>query len=163
MLTSAERAARIQIIRDFPARLTKMVQGVSEDQLTTRSIPGEWTVKQIVHHLPDSHMNSVIRLKLILTQDHPTLQPYDQDAWALLSDVEKTPISASLKLLEGLHERWCNLLDSLTDEQRQRPGYHPEMGDITPDDLVVTYSDHCDAHIEQITRTLAAIPTKSIS
>ena len=155
MLTPEERQRRIAIIREFPARLTELVNPLSEEQLTARPLLNEWTVKQIVHHLPDSHMNSVTRLKLILTEDHPTLQPYDQEKWALLADVDQTPIQASLDILVGLHERWSNLLDSLTEEQRQRTGYHPENGDMTPDDLVVVYSDHCDAHWEQITRTLA--------
>jgi DinB superfamily len=156
MLTSEERQRRIAIIRDFPTHLTGLVASLSDEQLTTRYLPNEWTVKEIVHHLPDSHMNSLTRLKLILTEDHPTLQPYDQEKWALLPDVDLTPIQASLDILIGLHERWCNLLDSLNDEQRQRTGYHPENGDMTPDDLVVVYSDHCDNHYEQITRTLAA-------
>ncbi len=157
MLTTEERQRRITIIRDFPARLTELVTPLSEAQLNARPLANEWTIRQIVHHLPDSHINSVIRLKLILTSDHPLLQPYDQEKWALLLDVDGTPIQASLDILTGLHERWCNLLDSLTDEQRQRTGYHPDNGDMTPDDLVVVYSDHCDAHVEQITRTLAAI------
>jgi hypothetical protein len=158
MLASAERQRRIGIIRQFPAKLAQVVQGLTDEQLNTVFIPGEWSVRQIVHHLPDSHMNSVIRLKLLLTQEHPTLQPYDQEKWAVLADVELTPIRASLLILEGLHERWCNLLESLTEVERQRSGFHPEAGEITPDDLVVTYSDHCDAHYEQITRTLAAAP-----
>jgi hypothetical protein len=158
MLASAERQRRIDIIRQFPAKLAEVVQGLTDEQLNTAFISGEWSVRQIVHHLPDSHMNSVIRLKLILTQEHPTLQPYDQEKWAVLADVEQTPIRASLLILEGLHERWCNLLEALTEAERQRSGFHPEVGEITPDDLVVTYSDHCDAHFEQITRTLAAAP-----
>jgi uncharacterized damage-inducible protein DinB len=156
MLTTEERQRRIAIIREFPSRLTELVTPLSEEQLTARPLANEWTVKQIIHHLPDSHMNSLTRLKLILTEDHPTLQPYDQEKWALLPDVDLTPIQASLDILRGLHQRWCNLLDSLTAEQRQRTGYHSENGDMTPDDLVVMYSDHCDNHYEQITRTLAA-------
>src|ERR1043165_471827 len=89
MLTPEERQRRIAIIRDFPARLTELVTPLSDAQLTTRYLPNEWTVKQIVHHLPDSHMNSVTRLKLILTSDHPTLQPYDQEKWALLRSEER--------------------------------------------------------------------------
>ncbi len=156
MLSPEERQRRIEIIRQFPARLAELVSGLSDEQLNSEFLPGEWTVRQIVHHLPDSHMNSFIRLKLILTEDHPTLKPYNQETWALLSDVEATPIAASLTILRGLHERWCILFDSLSDDQRARSGYHPESGAMTPDDLVVIYSDHCDIHYEQITRTLAA-------
>ena len=158
MLTPAEREARIAIIRTFPARLAALVENLSEEQLTTIYLPGEWTVQQIVHHLPDLHTNSVIRLKLILTEENPRLKPYDQEKWALLPDVTRTPISASLAILEGLHERWCNLFESLTEAQWARVGFHPEVGEITPDDLLMTYSDHCDIHYEQITRTLAAAP-----
>ena len=158
MLTPAERQARIAIIRAFPARLAALVENLTEEQLTTIYLPNEWTVQQIVHHLPDSHTNSVIRLKLILTEENPQLKPYDQAKWALLADVARTPISASLAILEGLHQRWCNLFESLSDEQWQRVGFHPEVGEITPDDLLVIYSDHCDIHYEQITRTLAAAP-----
>jgi hypothetical protein len=158
MLTPEERARRIAIIRDFPPRLTALVGGLSDARLKGEFLPGEWTVQQIVHHLPESHMNSFVRLKLILTEDHPTLKPYDQAAWAELADVDATPIECSLVLLRGLHERWAILFERLTDHQRQRTGYHPENGDMTPDDLLVAYSDHCDIHVEQITRTLAAAP-----
>lgn len=156
MLTAEERQRRIDIIRQFPARLAEVVRGLSDEQLNTAYIPGEWSVRQIVHHVPDSHMNSFIRLKLMLTENSPTLKPYDQDLWALLPDVDGTPIRASLLILEGLHERWCNLFESLTEDQWARKGHHPEVGEITVEDLLVTYSDHCDAHYEQITRTLAA-------
>lgn len=156
MLSPEERQRRIDIIRQFPARLTELVNSLSDEQLNTAFIPGEWSVRQNVHHLPDSHMNSVIRLKLMLTEDDPTLKPYDQEQWALLPDVERTPVHASLLILEGLHARWCDLFESLTEDQWARKGFHPEAGAITVEDLVVTYSDHCDAHWEQITRTLAA-------
>jgi hypothetical protein len=124
--------------------------------LNTAFIPGEWSVRQNVHHLPDSHMSAMIRLKLVLTEEYPTLKPYNQDALALLPDVDGTPVSVSLRLLDALHERWCILWDSLTDEQWARKGFHPENGDMTAEDILITYSDHCDAHWEQITRTLAA-------
>ncbi len=158
MLSAQERQQRIRTIRQFPARLTELVRNLSEEQLKTAYLPGEWTVQQIVHHLPESHMNSFIRLKLILTEDHPPLKPYDQAAWAELADVNLTPIQASLTLLEGLHAHWAILFECLTEEQRQRTGYHPENGDMTPDDLLVVYSDHCDIHVDQIMRTLAAAP-----
>ncbi len=108
MLGEKERAQRIEIIRAYPERLRALVADLTEEQLTTPYLDGEWTVAQNVHHLPDSHMNSVIRLKLILTEDRPPLKGYDQDAWALLADVAATPIEASLTLLTGLHERWAN-------------------------------------------------------
>lgn len=158
MLTPAERQQRIAVLRQFPAKLDALVSPLTEAQLSAEYLPGEWTVRQIVHHLPDSHMNSFIRLKLILTLDYPTLQPYPQELWALLPDVELTPVSVSLRLLAALHERWAILFESLTDEQQQRKGFHPHNGDMTPDDLLVLYSDHCDIHWEQITRTLAAAP-----
>ena len=156
MLTAAQRQHHIDVIRQFPAHLTALVVNLNDAQLKAEFLPGEWTVQQIVHHLPDSHMNGFIRLKFVLTEDHPTLKPYDQVVWAVLPDVEKTPIKASLNILAGLHERWGNLFESLTEEQSQRTGYHPEHGDMTVDDLLVDYSSHCDNHYNQITRTLAA-------
>ena len=158
MPTREERQKRIDVIRHFPSRFAALVNGLSEDQLNGEFLPGEWTVRQIVHHVPESHMNSFIRLKLILSEDHPTLKPYDQDKWALMPDVAQTPIDASLLILKGLHERWTNLFESLTEEQWKRRGYHPEIGDITPDDLLVIYEDHCNIHYEQVIKTLAAAP-----
>jgi len=162
MLVNDERQQRIDRIRRFPAELTALVEPLSDSQLNTQTIPGEWTVQQIVHHLPDSHMNSVIRLKRMLTEDNPTLRPYDQDAWAETPDVFETSITASLAILTGLHERWTNLLDALSDEQRARTGHHLEIGTINADDLVVIYSDHCDEHIDQIERVLAAYKDEKI-
>ncbi len=155
-MNTTERQARIDRIRRFPAELTSLVENLSEAQRSAKTIEEEWTVRQIVHHLPDSHMNSVTRLKLILTEDVPTIQPYDQDLWAELHDVHHTPIEASLLILRGLHERWCDLFESLDEAQWSRKGYHPEIGDITPVDLVQIYSDHCDEHIDQINRVLQA-------
>jgi hypothetical protein len=155
-MPTEERQKRIDVIRHYPSRLTALVSNLSEDQVNGQFIPGEWSVRQIVHHLPESHMNSFIRLKLILTEDNPPLKPYDQDAWALTPEVAGTPIDASLLILKGLHERWANLFESLTEDQWKRTGRHPEIGDVTPDDLLVIYSDHCDNHYEQIVRTLAA-------
>ena len=157
-LSPEERQRRIETMRQFPAKLEALIVTLSEEQLNTHYIPGEWNVRQNVHHLPDSHSNAFIRLKLILTEDHPTLKPYDQDVWALLPDVERTPVSVSLRWLDALHERWCILWESLTEEQWARAGFHPENGDMSAEDILISYSDHCDAHWEQITRTLAAAP-----
>src|SRR5450631_1873668 len=109
MRTAAERRELIDVLRNFPELLTQTVSGLSPEQLNTKSLPDEWTVQQIVHHLADSHINSIIRLKLILTTEQPTLQNYDQDAWVTLPDVQQTAIENSLLILRGLHVRWCAL------------------------------------------------------
>lgn len=150
------RGEKIEIIRCFPERLDALVAHLSLEQLTTHYLTGEWSVAQNVHHFADSHMNSFIRLKLILTEDSPTVKPYNQEAWAELIDSNNGQIQTSLSLLRGLHARWALLFASLTDGQWTRTGYHPEYGEITPAGLLDTYVDHCAAHIDQIERTLAA-------
>ena len=156
MTTATERQTRIEKIRNLPAQLEAVVQNLSDTDLHTHFIDGEWTVAQNVHHLADSHMNSFVRLKLILTEDKPTLKPYDQDKWADLPDSCDLPVASSLALLKGLHERWCILLDSLQEGDWKRSGLHPEIGDVTPDDLLRIYAAHGEGHIDQIKKTLAA-------
>ncbi|MBC7814601.1 MAG: DinB family protein [Burkholderiales bacterium] len=157
-LSPAERQERIEILRRFPAQLEARVRDLSAEDLTTRYMDEEWTVQQIVHHVADSHMNSIIRLKLILTEDYPPLKPYDQAIWAELPDTNAVPIQASLLILKGLHERFVALFESLTDDQWLRKGLHAANGDYTPDDILVIYSDHGQIHIDQINKVLAAKP-----
>jgi hypothetical protein len=155
-LSPAERQERIEILRRFPAQLEARVRDLSAEDLTTQYMAEEWTVQQIVHHLADSHMNSIIRLKLILTEDYPPLKPYYQEIWAELPDTHNVPIALSLKILEGVHARFVALFESLTDEQWSRKGFHAENGDYTPDDILTIYSDHGQIHIDQINKVLAA-------
>jgi hypothetical protein len=155
--TTDERRQLIEVIRKFPEELTPLVQGLTQAQLIARPLPQEWSLQQIVHHLADSHMNSLIRLKLILTSERPTLIGYDQDVWGTLPDVGQTAIENSLMILKGLHVRWCAIWDSLTEEQWQRVGIHTELGPITPDDMLSIYADHCRNHLDQIRRVRAAV------
>jgi hypothetical protein len=150
------RREMIAKIRQFPAQLEAVVCNLSIEQLTTHYLPDEWTVAQNVHHLADSHMNSFIRLKLILTEDRPTLKPYDQDAWAVTVDSNNPAIETSLQLLKGLHARWVALFESLGEDDWMRAGLHPEIGEVTPEDLLRIYAGHGEGHIDQIQRTLAA-------
>lgn len=150
------RHDRIETIRQFPAILEAAIAGLSEAQLTTHFLAEEWTVAQNVHHLLDSHMNSYIRLKLMLAEDNPTLRPYDQAEWAKMPDASTADLEASLLALQGLHARWASIFAGLSEEQWQRAGYHPEGGPLVVEDLLIDYSDHCEAHLEQISRTLAA-------
>jgi hypothetical protein len=154
MLSDEQRHEMIDNIRMLPAQLEALVRNLDEKQLTTHFLPNEWTVAQNVHHLADSHMNSFIRLKLILTEDNPTLKPYDQDEWAKQPDANNPFIQDSLTLLKGLHARWVTLFESLTPAQRERIGFHPESGEITPDDLLRIYAAHGEGHLDQIKRTL---------
>lgn len=156
MFTSEEKAMLIDRIRTLPDELEALVSGLSEAQLKTVTIPGEWTVQQIVHHLADSHMNSVIRLKLILTSEQPTLVGYDQEVWAEMPDTQDVPIAASLAILRGLHARWTVLFESITPEQWTRTGHHTERGEVPAYDFLTTYADHCNIHLDQIRRVLAA-------
>ncbi len=157
LLSEPQRAECIDQIRRFPNELRVAIQGLTPDQLTARPLPGEWSVAQNVHHLADSHMNSFIRLKLVLTEQTPTIRPYDQDAWAELVDANEADVELSLRLLDGLHARWSKLFAALSLEQRARPGLHPESGPISPDTLLRDYADHCQAHLNQIARTRAAL------
>ncbi len=156
MTSQTERRVLIDKIKRLPAQLELLVGGLSYAQLHTHYLPEEWTVAQNVHHLADSHMNSFIRIKLILTEDNPTLRPYDQDAWAVTADYVHTPIVESLTLLRGLHSRWAILFEKLTPEQWSRTGFHPDNGVVTLDGLLQSYAAHGEGHLDQINRTLAA-------
>lgn len=156
MLSHQQRMSMIEQIRSLPDRLEALVKDLNATQLTTPFLAGEWTVAQIVHHLADSHMQSVFRIKLILTEDYPTLKPYDQNLFAEMADAKMPSIAESLMVIRGLHHRWVSLLESLTGSDWERKGYHPENGDMMIDDFLKYYSNHGEVHLEQITRTLAA-------
>ena len=145
------RTAAIAAIADLPARMRDAVRGLSDTQLDTPYRPGGWTVRQVVHHVPDSHLNAYIRVKLALTEDNPTIKPYDQDAFAQLPD-QKLPIDVSLSLLDALHARWDAVLRALTPEQCGRRLVHPEIGQISVDYLVQLYGWHSRHHVAHITR-----------
>lgn len=156
MLTEPQRRELIEKIRILPAQVRACVHGLADAQLTTHFLAGEWTVAQNVHHLADSHMNSVIRLKLILTEERPILKPYDQDRWAALPDAGMAALEESLKILEGLHARWVRVFESLDEADWARVGVHPEIGEVMVEDLLVGYAAHGEGHIDQMKRTLAA-------
>ena len=155
-MTSQERKPLIDKIRRLPAQIEALVSGLNTAQLTSHFLVGEWTVAQNVHHLADSHMNSYIRCKLILTEEHPPLKPYDQDAWASLPDAQSADLSTSLALLKQLHARWVTFWETLPDDAWSRTGFHPDNGPMTLADIIQSYAAHGEAHIDQITRTLAA-------
>jgi hypothetical protein len=156
MYTEIQRRELIEQIRELPARLRERVGGLTDAQLTTHFQASEWTVAQNVHHLADSHMNSFIRMRLILTENRPTLKPYDQDQWAELADSGTSVLEESLGILEGLHRRWVRLFESLDAAAWQRSGLHPENGEVTIEDILRIYAAHGQGHIDQIGRALAA-------
>jgi hypothetical protein len=158
MFTESQRGEQIEKIGELPARLRARVSGLTERQLTTQFLENEWTVAQNVHHLADSHMNSFIRMRLILTEERPPLKPYDQDRWAALADSATTALEESLSILDGLHRRWVRLFESLEEADWRRSGLHPENGEMTIEDILRSYAAHGEGHIDQIERTLAAEP-----
>jgi hypothetical protein len=155
MLSPEERAIMMSRLEQFPEVLEALVSPLSEQQLRTPFLEGQWTVAQNVHHLADAHMNGFIRFKLLLTETNPTVKPYDQDPWALTADYD-LPITLSLGLLRALHSRWIVLLRSFSASDWARTGVHPSFGDINMDWLLKLYSDHCESHEAQIRQTLAA-------
>lgn len=150
------RRQRIDRIAALPEALAAAVAGLSEAQLDARSPEDIWNVRQVVHHLADSHMNAFIRTKLIVTEERPTLKPYDQDAWALLLDTQAMPCAASLDILRGLHLRWVKLFESLGEWDWSRVGLHPESGEVTIDSILRGYAQHGEDHLDQIVRIVAA-------
>ena len=151
MLTAADRREKIDSIRKLPAAVEAAVQCLNDHQLDTPYRSGGWTVRQVVHHLADSHLNAFVRMKLILTEDHPTLKPYDQDEWAKLADTQRTPPDSSFLILKGLHERWTRLLENVPETSWSRSAHHPESGEVTLESMLSTYARHGEKHVEQIT------------
>ena len=150
-LTDAERQTCIDIIEQTPAQMRKAVAGLDEDQLNTPYRPEGWSVRQVVHHVPESHLNSYLRFKLALTEDEPTIKPYFEDRWAALDDAREAPIELSLDLLEALHRRWVWFLRSLQPEDFQRSFRHPELGIVSLDKNVALYAWHGRHHVAHIT------------
>jgi len=126
------------------------VQGLGPEQLDTRYRPEGWTVRQVVHHVPDSHINAYIRFKLALTEEQPPVKPYDQAAWAELSD-SSAPIEVSLQLLAALHSRWVDVLQGMRPSDFGRTLYHPEHGVVTLDRMLAMYAWHSGHHLAHIT------------
>jgi DinB superfamily len=149
-LTPDQRREFIDAIAETPARLNAAVSGLNAEQLDTPYRPGGWTVRQVAHHLPDSHMNAFTRFKLALTEDVPTIKPYDEARWAELADA-KGPIEPSLALLENLHKRWVVLLRSLGATEWARKFRHPELGLLTLDQTLAIYGWHGRHHVAHIT------------
>jgi uncharacterized damage-inducible protein DinB len=142
----------IALIAEAPGALRSAVAGLTRDQLETRYRPGGWTVKQVVHHVPDSHMNAYMRFKLALTEDEPTIKPYEEAAWAELADSRRVPIEVSLDLLDALHLRWVALLRSMDAPDFNRAVRHPEHGRLlTMKQLLGLYAWHGRHHVAHIT------------
>jgi uncharacterized damage-inducible protein DinB len=144
--TPARRREWIRQIADAPALLRSAVAGLNDRQIETPYRPGGWTVRQVVHHVPDSHLNAYCRFKLALTEDNPTIKPYDEAAWANVADTAGTPLDVSLTLLDALHQRWVVLLESMTPADFARPLQHPERGAISLDWMLQLYAWHGRHH-----------------
>ncbi len=147
------RAGLIADIERAPAGLRTAVSGLSESQLDTRYRPGGWTIRQVVHHVPDSHMNGYTRMRLAVTEDNPTIKPYQEARWAELPDVSAVPIEVSLRLLEALHVRWTAFLRGLAPSDFERTFFHPELGVLPLDVAVGIYAWHGKHHTAHVTNT----------
>jgi uncharacterized damage-inducible protein DinB len=150
-VTPEKRGTWIRQIADAPGALRAAVSGLNDRQLDTPYRPGGWTVRQVVHHVPDSHMNAYVRFKLALTEDNPTIKPYDEAKWAEVSDTRAMAPEVSLTLLDALHRRWVTLLQSMAAADFARPLQHPENGPMTLDRLLQLYAWHGRHHAAHIT------------
>jgi hypothetical protein len=150
-VTKEGRQQAIDEIASAPAKLRAAVQGLNGAQLDTPYREGGWTVRQVVHHVPDSHLNAYIRLKLALTEEKPIIKPYDEAAWAKLADSKNVPIEVSQVLLDSVHARWDSLWRSMKPEHFARVLVHPEHGDRTVDWLLFLYEWHGKHHTAHIT------------
>jgi len=140
----------IQKIADLPEKIQETVKGLTDDQLDTPYRQDGWTVRQVVHHLADSHIKGYAHFKHVITEDHPTLKPYNQDDWAQLPDYNDLPLESSFTILTGLHERWAYLLSNIDESSWKNSCYHPEDGELTLDELLKAYANHGEKHIGHI-------------
>jgi len=150
-ITDEDRQRFIGQIEELPARLRAAVGGLSEPQLDTPYRPDGWTVRQVAHHLADSHMNAYIRFKLALTESEPTIRTYEQQAWAEMPDAKTAPVELSVSLLESLHRRWVGMLKSVKPADFARKFRHPELGEVTLDKNLSLYAWHGRHHVAHIT------------
>jgi uncharacterized damage-inducible protein DinB len=149
--SAEQKQACLDEIAQTPSKLRSAVKDLTDLQLDTPYRDGGWTVRQVVHHVPDSHLNSYIRFKLALTEDEPTIKAYAEDRWAQLPDTKATPIVVSLTMLDALHDRWIRLLRSLDAEQWKRTFRHPDMGPMTLEKALAMYAWHGKHHVAHIT------------
>jgi hypothetical protein len=150
MSTTDQRTAKIARIAECPAVMRGAIEGLSDEQLDTPYRDGGWTCRQVVHHLADSHMNAYLRFRWLLSEDNTTIKTYDQDVWATMPDMS-LPVDSSLRIIDGLHERWTAFLSAIPESAWSRTGMHPEHGTVTLDDLLNIYSHHGHNHAKQIT------------
>jgi hypothetical protein len=150
-LSEVQKQKCLSDIEQAPVNIRAAVEGLSNAQLDTPYRPQGWTVRQVVHHVPDSHLNAYIRFKLALTEDEPTIKPYAEDRWAQLGDTKTTPIDVSLTMLDCLHARWVKLLRSLGPEDWKRTFRHPELGVMNLEKTLALYSWHSRHHVAHIT------------
>jgi uncharacterized damage-inducible protein DinB len=150
-LDDAARRARIGELAAAPGELRRAVEGLTGEQLDTPYRPGGWTVRQLVHHVADSHLNAYVRVRWALTEDSPAIKTYDQEAWAELADARSADPEVSLALLEALHRRWVALLEAQPAAAFARAASHPEWGAITLDDLLAHYAWHGRHHVAHVT------------
>ena len=155
VLTPDERRDAIKAIAETPDRLRAAIAGLSPEQLDTPYRPGGWTVRQLVHHVADSHMNAYVRVRLALTEDWPTIIPYQEKRWAELKDASTGAVSTSLDLLQALHSRWVQLFASLHEHDWKRGYVHPENGRETLERVVVVYDWHGRHHTAHVTQLSA--------
>lgn len=151
VITEALRTPAILALQSLPAAMRAAVDGLSDAQLETPYRDGGWTVRQVVHHVADSHMHAYIRVKFALTEESPTIRPYDESAWAVLPDVMTVPTEVSLSLIDGIHARWVACLRGLQSEQFARPFVHPELGPQRLDLALLRYEWHGRHHVAHIT------------
>ena len=150
-ITDERRRDWIAQIAEAPSNLRAALSGLSEEQLATPYRPGGWTLRQLAHHVPDSHLNSYVRFRLALTEEAPTIKPYREDRWAELDDARTAPVDVSLALLDSLHARWLLLLRSLSEEDWRRTFRHPEIGPMTLERNLALYAWHGRHHVAHVT------------
>ena len=148
----SQRSAQIIAIEKTPTSLRGALHDLSDPQLDTAYRPGGWTVRQLVHHIADSHINSYVRFRLALTEDAPPIKSYDEAKWAELDDARTMPVDVSLALLDSLHRRWVHLLRSMSDDDFKRELVHSENGPMTLERMLALYAWHGDHHVAHITR-----------
>lgn len=145
----------IKSLEELPGRLKALVSDVSDEMLDRQYRPGSWTVREIIHHIPDSHMNGYIRVKLALTEDNPAIKPYDENGWTRLADVQSVDINVSLDLLKNVHTRWVALAKSLNTAELRRTFYHPENKvSVSVAEQIGLYAWHGEHHLAHVREAL---------